>query len=294
VGCFARRPQRDYHTVAIAREIPDSFADGALSMSGTSGGAAVSASLARRQHAEYLSELRKHLPVYCLPALEENPDCCFVEDAAVAVGREAVATRPGHPSRRGEVPTVARCLERFGMSVLSMRDSDATDDALCDGGDVLYTGRHLFVGMSGRTNRAGYEVLRRTFSRVTEVVEVPAVVQGSYSDVLHLKSAATHVDERTLLLPSGPVGDQLANAMRLEELGYDVVRIPDVLACNVVVVETATNGRHVLAQEACDDESRRLLEETARDRNCTISFVDTTELAKKDAALTCCSVLLSL
>lgn len=33
-------------------------------------------------------------------------------------------------------------------------------EATLDGGDVLYTGEHLFVGLSRRTNQRGAEVLR--------------------------------------------------------------------------------------------------------------------------------------
>lgn len=32
-------------------------------------------------------------------------------------------------------------------------------EATLDGGDVLYTGKHLFVGLSHRTNEKGAEVL---------------------------------------------------------------------------------------------------------------------------------------
>jgi dimethylargininase len=33
--------------------------------------------------------------------------------------------------------------------------------ATLDGGDVLYTGEHLFVGLSHRTNQRGADVLKK-------------------------------------------------------------------------------------------------------------------------------------
>ena len=34
-----------------------------------------------------------------------------------------------------------------------------------DGGDVLFTGREFFVGLSSRTNKEGIEFLAKTFSK---------------------------------------------------------------------------------------------------------------------------------
>ena len=104
--------------------------------------------------------------------------------------------------------------------------------------------------------------------------------------VLHLKSAVTHLSPDTLVVPAAS-GDALLNSLRATELGYSVVRVPDVLACNVVAV-----NQHVLVQDTPCEESRRILEAAVVERNLNLVWVDTSELAKKDAALTCCSVLL--
>lgn len=269
------------HTVAFARDIPDSFENALAQHSQAT--EPMSMELAREQHADYVKVLRRHIPVLCLPALEDCPDCVFVEDTAVVVGNRAVITNPGHPTRRGEVETIKRVLQELGVELIDMRN--VSDKAICDGGDVLYTERHLFVGMSDRTNRAAAKVLEDAFD--VETVLVPAVIQGD--QVLHLKSAVTHIDERTLLAPTGPDGDAVLKAMQAEERGYDAVRVPDVLACNVVSI----NGC-VLAQDTSCQESRETLEKAVKERNMVLEWVNTSELAKKDAALTCCSVLLSI
>ncbi len=40
-----------------------------------------------------------------------------------------------------------------------------TEPAYMDGGDVLFTGRELFVGLSSRTNKKSVEFLAKTFPK---------------------------------------------------------------------------------------------------------------------------------
>jgi hypothetical protein len=63
--------------------------------------------------------------------------------------------------------------------------------------------------------------------------------------------------------------------------GYEVVRLPDILACNVVAV----NKTNIIAED-CPD-SKGVLQEAVEENNLAIEFIDTSELAKVDAALTC-------
>ena len=65
------------------------------------------------------------------------------------------------------------------------------------------------------------------------------------------------------------------------------------LSCNVV---SLPKQRAVLAQlvHDSDDSTRNLLTEAANERNLSIEFVQQTEAAKCDGALTCCSVLLDI
>jgi dimethylargininase len=197
---------RQQHTLAIARQIPNSFVNAlshhaASDAANSSDNSNVSLATSIRQHDVYLQELRKCIPILCLPAIESHPDCVFVEDTVVAIGNVAVITQIGATSRVGEVDSMKDVLKQLGMEVVDMRSytttrsgtsectSGAGSDnvAYCDGGDVLYTGRHLFVGMSNRTNELGYEMLNEVFGSTVDVVKVPPVIQGK--DVLHLKSA---------------------------------------------------------------------------------------------------------
>ena len=269
---------RRRYSFAIARDVPNSFVQ-ALTKYSTDDNP-VDIELARKQHDNYLDKLRNHIPTLTLPALDDHPDSIFVEDTVVAIGNRAVITNPGHPSRRGEVDTIKDILIRLGVSVTDMRDKN--ENAICDGGDVLYTSRHLFVGLSERTNEEAAIILSNTFDSVETIV-----VPFDKSNALHLKSIITHMDKNTLIAPEGQLGDQVLEAMNSSQLGYDVIRLPNMLACNVVAV----NGG-ILAQDGGCTESRERLLAAAAERNLSIDFVNSSEIAKVDGALTCCSVLL--
>lgn len=268
------------YTVAVTRKIPDCF-DEALSQYAES--SKVSLNLARQQHQTYVQKLREKLPAIELPPLEGHPDCCFVEDTVVAIGNTAVLTVPGHPSRRGETSSIEKILKEFGMKVIDMKELDEL--ALCDGGDVLFTGRHVLVGVSDRTNQRGASILQASCSLPVKIVQSPVVGR----EVLHLKSIVTHLDEKTLVLPTGTVGDAMWKEIEALGLGYRVIRLPDIDACNLVVV----NGL-VIAQGAASNESLDILAEETRARKMEFSVISTSEIAKKDGALTCCSILLDI
>ncbi|KAG7363161.1 dimethylargininase [Nitzschia inconspicua] len=269
------------YTLAIARQVPRSFPNAITKFAAaTSSDTNISLTTTIQQHDAYLKTLRSFVPTVCLPALDDLPDSMFVEDTVVVMGNNAVITHPGHPARRAEVDSIRDFLgNQLGMSVKSMSDYP---NAFCDGGDILNTSRHLFVGLSERTNRESIQVLEE----VLQVEVIPVTFEGN---ALHLKSIVTHVDDSTLLAPIGSLGDDVIKTMQAIEKGYTVIRIPNMLACNVVSV----NGG-LVAQNMGDEEIRSILMQVAEDRNMRVAFVDCSEIAKADAALTCCSVLLKI
>ncbi|CDQ60861.1 unnamed protein product [Oncorhynchus mykiss] len=70
-----------------------------------------------------------------------------------------------------------RALKELDLNIVEMSDENAT----LDGGDVLFTGREFFVGLSKRTNQKGAEILADVFKDYA-VSTVPV------TDGLHLKS----------------------------------------------------------------------------------------------------------
>jgi dimethylargininase len=275
----ASRPLPPRYSLAIARQVPRSFPKAITKFANaTSDGIDLHATI--QQHDVYLETLRSFVPTVCLPALDDLADSMFVEDTVVAMGNRAVITHPGHPSRRGEVDSIRDFLgNQLGMTVTNMGDNHP--DAYCDGGDVLNTSRHLFVGLSERTNLKSISILEEAL----QMEVIPVAFQGN---ALHLKSIVTHVDDSTLLAPTGALGDDVIQTMQAVERGYTVIRLPN-MACNVVSV----NGG-LVAQDMGDEEIRNTLQQVAADRKMTIQFVNCSEIAKADAALTCCSVLLNI
>jgi dimethylargininase len=100
---------------------------------------------ARAQHRGYtrcLQALGAH--VISLPPLKEHPDAVFVEDPAIVLDEIAVITTMGCERRRGERESLAAALAAF-RPLIRMRDP-----AKLEGGDVLRTGKDLFVGLSAQ------------------------------------------------------------------------------------------------------------------------------------------------
>ena len=146
--------------------------------------------LAGRQHDAYRSALAKvgWTIAEVLPA-DDHPDSVFVEDTVVVCAGLAVLTRPGADARVGEIAGSEAAVRELGLDIARIEPPGTLD-----GGDVLQVGRTVYVGVGGRTNRAGVAQLRDHLAPVgRDVVAVPL------GEVLHLKSAVTALPDGTLL-----------------------------------------------------------------------------------------------
>ena len=56
-------------------------------------------------------------------------------------------SHPGHPSREGETVAIKTAVQKLRLKTVEMSKLGRMD-----GGDVLFTGREFFVGISQRTN----------------------------------------------------------------------------------------------------------------------------------------------
>lgn len=281
------------YSTALMRDVSSNLC---LALSSTVPKQEIDLHRAKQQHDNYHKLLKSIVPnVIHIDSSEKFPDCVFVEDTAIVVDNKAVITRIGAESRRDEVDAVKEHLANLGMEIYDMRD-EAEDGATCDGGDVLYPvcydgtvkvgGDRMFVGISSRTNLKGFEYLSKVFDDL-QVIPVH-MNRLDEKKALHLKSVVTHLDHCTLLLPRGSYGDQILQAIQSNEKHYTIIRLPEMMACNVVSV----NG-HVIAQETISDESKLILEkEVIRKRGMKLTYVDASEFAKCDGAMTCKSVLL--
>lgn len=219
------------------------------------------------QHERYEAALeRLGCRIERLPAAPDLPDSVFVEDAAVVFDEVAVLTRPGAPSRRREVESVADALRAYRP--LSFIEPPGT----LDGGDVLVTPRGVFVGVSARTNVEGARQLGSLLDpHGFTVTTVPV------TGCLHLKSAVTLASDDTLLVNAGWIDLQHFTAFQVVH-----VDAAEPSAANVLRI-----GDRVL----CATEHPRTRERLEVRGIATLS-VETSELAKAEGGLTCCSLLL--
>lgn len=222
--------------------------------------------LANAQHRSYEDRLGElGCKVQRLPAEPDLADSVFVEDAAVVLPELAVIARPGAASRAPEVESAAAVLGAHRP--LASIGAPAT----LDGGDVLVIGRRVYVGDSGRTNLEAAAQLRSLLSpHGYEVLGVP--VRGC----LHLKTAATLVAERTVLLNPGWVDPAIFAGVRRIEVDEGEPFGGNALLVDGKVVYPEENHRTAEKLEGAGIEVRR---------------VPFSELAKAEAGVTCCSVI---
>ncbi|MDH3540789.1 MAG: dimethylargininase [Acidimicrobiia bacterium] len=213
------------------------------------------------QHDAYVEVLRSlDVVVVELPRLVDHPDAVFVEDTALVLPEVAVLLRPGAESRRGEVPTVAEVLADYRRCI--HLDAPAT----LDGGDVIVFGKQILVGQTTRSNGVGIRALGELVAPFGYSVE-GVVVQ----DVLHLKSAATVVDDETLIAFRGSVDLGFVNAEILEAhpdepQGANVVRLGEALLADASAPRTIT---------------------LLRERGETVVEVHVDEFGKAEGAISC-------
>lgn len=222
---------------------------------------------ARAQHAAYCALLERiGCAVRFIEPAPAHPDGVFVEDAAVVLDELAIVTRPGAESRRGETASVAAALAEYRpLSVIR-------DPGTLDGGDVMRAGRDLFVGITARTNRQGFEelaaVARRFGYRATAV---------SVRGCLHLKSAVTAIDAETLVINPRGVAPEVFGGRRLIEAAPAEPSGADILSLDGTVIVAAS------APETLGRIARAGLRAEA---------VDVSEFEKAEAGVTCLSLVI--
>ena len=187
--------------MALVREVPDSFEQALVSERQES----LDVRVARSQHAAYVRHLEEagH-EVVVIPADTAHPDCVFVEDTAVILGGVGVITRPGAPTRRGEVDAVAQTLGRWFPLVFIEAPGTV------DGGDVIVGAGEILVGRSKRTNSEGIASLSSIASEAGLGIREVGIHEG-----LHLKSAVLPIDGETMVVTRGAVDETALDGFRV-------------------------------------------------------------------------------
>jgi len=255
----------------------------------------IDASLAAAQHDEYERRLAAHgCKVIRIAEAPDMPDGVFVEDAAVVLDGLAIITRPGAISRRAETESIAAALAQFRP----LRRIEAP--ATLDGGDVLAIDGKLYAGLSQRTNMAAVQQLNTLPSPAASRHPLPREralswrqpspsgeggpkgrVRGvpiRFQNCLHLKSAVTHIGERTLLL-----NPQWVDAGQFRDFEVIAVDAQEPFGANALRLDD------ILLYSASYPRTRRLLES----RGFHVETLDLFELEKAEAGVTCCSLIFS-
>jgi len=151
----------------------------------------IDVTLAKRQHKDYVSILKEsNLEVIELPALDDLPDSVFAYDPALLGVKTCVIGRFGERTRRGENDALVTDLMNHGNRVGAMKF--IREPGTLEGGDVLVTGKGIFVGESTRTNMQGV-------NQLTEYVSTLRV-QPIRTSTFHLLCACSFLDDERILL----------------------------------------------------------------------------------------------
>jgi len=222
---------------------------------------------AMQEHAAYEAVLsRLGATVLHLPPAPALPDAVFVEDTAIVLDEIAVITRPGAPSRRAETASTAAALASHRPLV------QIQAPGTLDGGDVLVAERRLYVGQSTRTNRAAVEQLAATLRPLD--YEVVAV---TFAGCLHLKSGVTRVADGLLLINPDWVDPAIFRGHRAVVVDPAEPHAANALALGGTVIHPAHHPRTRARLEA---------------EGLRVEPLQMTELAKAEAGVTCCSLIL--
>ncbi len=218
------------------------------------------------EHSAYSAALETAgLSVKVLDPLESHPDALFVEDPALVFPEGAILLRPGAPSRAGEGEFLRGELTARFAQVLEL------DEGHADGGDVLAMPDRMFIGLSARTDRAGAQALARLVERLGYRAEIVAPPPG----VLHLKTAASLIDDETVLATAPIVTSGIFDAYRVIEVPAGAEAGANVLR----VRETLLVGQ-----------ARPVIADLLSGRGAEVVTLPNHEIARIDAGLTCMSL----
>ncbi len=257
---LAKRNEIPAPTRALLRSLAESYANPYPG---------VSLARARQQHAAYVQALRSAgLEVKFVEADEARPDCVFIEDTAIVWNARALLTRMA-PHREGEQAGVEAALRP------THRISRVAPPATLEGGDVLHVDDSTYVGLTGRTNKAGVETLREfltPFGRHVVAVRVEAC--------LHLKSGASYLGDGTLLVAPGLVKSR----------DFDVEEVVETARGEDYAANCLRLGSFLLIP-AGFPQTEKKLRRFAEKHGVEVMPLDCSEFRKGGGSLTCLSLL---
>lgn len=152
-------------------------------------------------------------------------DSIFTGDIAVTVNGLALLCKPRN--REDEIKEVKQIIKsELNLPIIEIND----ETALLNGGDVLWTGREIFVGLSNETNESGARAVAAAFPEYSVTpVKVPP------KDNLRLKSYVTMAGPDILCINKLPEAQAMLRRMEREaSFNYRLITVDDERASNVL------------------------------------------------------------
>ena len=209
------------YTRAIVRPPADTYAWGLTS----AGEGPPELELALSQHHAYCRALEDcDLALSILSAEPAYPDSTFVEDTAIVTARGAIATRPGAPSRQGEVESIVAALRGHEFEVAQI-----TAPGTVDGGDVCDADGHFLIGLSSRTNEEGARQLAAWLAGLGYRAST-VDIRGNRR-LLHLKTGLSYLGDGRMVVTA-----DIPRGAALQPYELILVAAPERYAANCVRV----------------------------------------------------------
>jgi dimethylargininase len=221
------------------------------------------------QHYMYEDALREMgYNIRQLPETPDLPDGVFVEDTAVVFPEAGLITRPGAISRREETKTMAEILKEYRE--LKFIEAPGT----VDGGDVLVIGRNVWIGRSSRTNEEGIRQFRNHLEPLGYTVkDIPV------SGCLHLKTGIAVLEDDLLF-----INPEWIDKTCFSGFGFESVDPGEPYGANVM-----RRGSLALCPSSFPKTADKL-----QKFGYDLIIIDQSEMAKAEAGLTCCSVIIDV
>lgn len=259
--------------VALVRPVPTSISSAILAPNVSPQD--ISLERARKQHRDYMNVLQALILTYMIPPAHEYPDSVFIEDTGIAYKGRVLLPRAGVESREGESVGVEKILKMYNIDV------ERVDEKI-EGGDVLITPNHVFVGKSKRLGAGGKEALEGFFDKEVHEIDI--------GDALHLKSLVTWVDkwEGTgggfLIGANDEIVKEIDNAT-----GGTEEYIKDALIVDKgeeYAANTLSEGGHTIMASGFPKAMEKM-----KARGVQVLEVDVSEFKKAQGSLTCLSLV---
>lgn len=152
-------------------------------------------------------------------------DSVFIGDTAITVNGLVLLCRP--QNRLNEIDEVKQIIKsELNLPIIEIND----ETALLNAGDVLWTGREIFVGLSNETNEAGARAVAAAFPEYS-VTPVKVPPKGN----LRLKSYITMAGPDILCVNKSQEAQSMLKRMEREaSFHYKLITVDDDQASNVL------------------------------------------------------------